>query len=72
MGPLQLVWSCWKVLPMGCSWSLFLAQATNEERVLRSPSLRLAAASRPEGAALLHDRGPPLVLGHSEGAEGAA
>eukprot|EP00959_Pyramimonas_sp_CCMP1952_P421611 8832455-Pyramimonas_sp.AAC.1 len=40
---------------MGFSWSLYFAQAANQCRLDRQPSLA--------GSLRLSDRGPPLVLG---------
>eukprot|EP00959_Pyramimonas_sp_CCMP1952_P406309 8515574-Pyramimonas_sp.AAC.1 len=49
-----MVWPMSQSLPMGFSWSLFFAQAANQSRLDRQPSL--ARSLR------LSDRGPPLVL----------
>eukprot|EP00959_Pyramimonas_sp_CCMP1952_P329808 6905283-Pyramimonas_sp.AAC.1 len=45
-------------LPMGFSWSLFFAQAANQSRLDRQPSL-IDSVRR-------SDRGPPLVLSPGE------
>ena len=50
----------WKVLPMGFSWSLFLAQNCNEEKAFLAPSLRRVSGE--STTQLIHDRGPPLVF----------
>ncbi|CAK0906248.1 unnamed protein product, partial [Prorocentrum cordatum] len=53
-GDSEMVWPMSQSLPMGFSWSLFFAQAANQSRLDRQPSL--AKSLR------LSDRGPPLVL----------
>ena len=35
-----VIWPCWRVLPMGFSWSLFLAQSCCEEKVCLALSPR--------------------------------
>ncbi|CAK0812006.1 unnamed protein product [Prorocentrum cordatum] len=51
----EQVWPMSQSLPMGFSWSLYFAQAANQRRLDRQPSLA--------GSLRLSDRGPPLVLG---------
>ena len=48
------IWPCWRVLAMGFSWSLFLAQSCNEEKALSRSSLRRMCGD--ETAQLIHDR----------------
>ncbi|CAK0866856.1 unnamed protein product [Prorocentrum cordatum] len=66
-----LVFPCIGALPMGFSWSLFLAQDANEERVVRSdpwPGGDMAVSER----VLMSDRGPPLVVEVEPGLHGGA
>ncbi|CAK0880972.1 unnamed protein product, partial [Prorocentrum cordatum] len=66
-----LVFPCIGALPMGFSWSLFLAQDANEERVVRSdpwPGGDTAVSER----VLMSDRGPPLVVEVEPGLHGGA
>ncbi|CAK0867094.1 unnamed protein product [Prorocentrum cordatum] len=66
-----LVFPCIGALPMGFSWSLFLAQDANEERVVRSdpwPGGDVAISER----VLMSDRGPPLVVEVEPGLHGGA
>ncbi|CAK0899857.1 unnamed protein product [Prorocentrum cordatum] len=66
-----LVFPCIGALPMGFSWSLFLAQDANEERVVRSdpwPGGDVAISER----VLMSDRGPPLVVEVVPGLHGGA
>ena len=50
----QLIFPMPASLPMGCSWSLFFAQAVSEHLMSDVPLLAQSA--------LLRDRGPPLVI----------
>ncbi|CAK0838915.1 unnamed protein product [Prorocentrum cordatum] len=51
----EQVWPMSQSLPMGFPWSLYFAQAANQRRLDRQPSLA--------GSLRLSDRGPPHVLG---------
>ncbi|CAK0847687.1 unnamed protein product, partial [Prorocentrum cordatum] len=71
LGPDTLVSPCIGALPMGFSWSLFLAQGANEERVVSSnpwPGGDMTISER----LLMSDRGPPLVIDVEPGRVGGA
>ena len=55
---------------MGFSWSLFLAQNFNEEKVRLSPSLRRVSSDT--NTQMMHDRGPPLVFVAGQQGHGGA
>ncbi|CAK0879749.1 unnamed protein product [Prorocentrum cordatum] len=54
LAPSTLVYPLARALPMGWAWSLFFAQSANSCRMLKVPSL--------QGAPVMTDRGPPLIL----------
>ncbi|CAK0900771.1 unnamed protein product [Prorocentrum cordatum] len=61
LGRAEAVTPCWAVLPMGFTWSLWIAQMINETTVTKvAPSLP---------GSPLHDRGPPLVVRPALGEE---
>ena len=64
LGRREAVWPCWAARPMGCSWSLWIAQGINE-----SVALQVAPALTETP---LRDRGSPMVvkLGPSCASEG--
>ncbi|CAK0838221.1 unnamed protein product, partial [Prorocentrum cordatum] len=54
LAPSTLVYPLARALPMGWAWSLFFAQSAISYRMLKVPSL--------QGALVMTDRGPPLIL----------
>ena len=61
---------CCGLLPMGFSWSLFLVESCNEEKVCLAPSLRRVCGGTTTKS--MHDRGSPLVFAAGEQGHGGA
>ena len=64
------IWPFWGVLPVGFSWSLFLAQSCSEGKACFAASLQ--RISRKSTTQLINDGRPPLVFVASEPGHGGA